>query len=665
MPNPLFTVTSQSGIRRDGTELDSPYYADGVWVRWQRSKPRKMGGYQAISQTVPGPVRNLSVDQRNGVISAHYFSQWGVQRQQVSFSGAGGSVDDRTPAGFTPNPLLNWSYDYMYSNTGGKYVALLAAATPDVQDLTSDVGGGVYTGDASSSGVLTPVADGSGPLSVSGGLCVLQPFLVVFGSNGLIRNSNPNDFSAATGWAVGGANFSNQANVSGTKIVRGTPVRGGSASPAGLFWSLDSLIRMTFTGASPNYWQYDTLSCPTSLLSKNSIVEVDGTFFWLGMDRFLTYAGTVQELPNQLNQNWFFDNLNYAQRNKVWGTKITRWGEVWWFYPRGNATECTDAIIFNYREGTWYDARLMRSAGDAIQSFRFPVWVGEEDTEKSTLLTIGVNVALTAQTNSGVAVLTVASNAGVANGMHISGDPGVPTGATVLSSTATSITMSANATANIPSGAVLNFTSMGTPFVVNNTVTGGTSGAKGTVVRVSGVGLNLTGVTGTFVNGEALTGGAGATATVQSTPLTQQLDTVYAQEFGTDKVVGQNVSAVYSSFTTQNFGFANGTPFGGSVQPFGNAQQTADMMTRITRLEPDFNQVGPLTVQVEGRSFAQDANSVLKAYTLEPTDSFINMREQERIMRLTVISDTLGGHYEMGQTMVALEPGDERSTKTT
>lgn len=88
-----------------------------------------------------------------------------------------------------------------------------------------------------------------------------------------------------------------------------------------------------------------------------------------------------------------------------------------------------------------------------------------------------------------------------------------------------------------------------------------------------------------------------------------------------------------------------------------------DAMTRIVRLEPDMNQVGDVTVDVIGRSFAQDADEVISTYTLSEGDSFQNMGDQARMMKLKFTSNTLGGFYEQGQTFVTLEPGDERSTK--
>ena len=37
----------------------------------------------------------------------------------------------------------------------------------------------------------------------------------------------------------------------------------------------------------------------------------------------------VREIENTLNVNWFFDNLNGAQRQKVFGFKVPRFGEIW------------------------------------------------------------------------------------------------------------------------------------------------------------------------------------------------------------------------------------------------------------------------------------------------------------------------------------------------
>ena len=213
-------------------------------------------------------------------------------------------------------------------------------------------------------------------IEVSGGVVMLHPYLFVYGNDGLIQNSSAGDFS---NWVGADANAN---NVSTGKVVKGLPLRGGTTSPAGLFWTLDSVVRVTYApstvGGINYYWKYDLITSQSSIMSSQCVIEYDGIFYWAGVDRFLMYNGTVQELSNTQNMNWFFDNLNYAQRQKVWVTKVPRWGEIWFFYPKGGATECTDAVVYNVREKTWYDAGeapgAHRSAGTFSEVFRKPIW---------------------------------------------------------------------------------------------------------------------------------------------------------------------------------------------------------------------------------------------------------------------------------------------------
>jgi hypothetical protein len=660
MPDQLFELNSQPGIRRDGTTLDSPFYNDGVWVRFQRQRPLKMGGYRTMSTVANGPLRSMMVDSRNGVNSVHAFSPWGIQRLQFSQTGAGGNLDDRTPAAFVPDPRLTWTHAVMTSSTGGSYSALLAASSPDLLVIDNDEPGFVYTGNVATPETMTVVSDNLGPLRVSGGITVLQPFAVVFGSNGLIKNSKENDFSPS-GWdPAASGTLANEANVAGTKFIAGHPVRGGSQAPAGLFWAIDALVRMSFVGGS-TIWQYDTLSQPTSILSKKGIVEHDGKFFWPGTDRFLFYNGVVQELPNQMNSNWFFENINFKNRNKVWGTKIPRWGEIWWFYPRGNSEECDYAVIFNYLENTWYDAKKERTAGGHVQLFPFPIWGGYEDKFSTTVLTIGFIRTTSAQTAAGNATLTFTATTGVVDGMVAIG-AGIPPGATVVSHTATAVVLSAAATAIVPVGTPITFSSMTSPFLAGDVVNGSATPdpkGRGTVVRADYVHLNLTAVTGTFKNPDSLTGPHGAVATNIQNPYTQEINTIYQQEYGKNKIKGQDITALEASFTSKDFGFAVG-------QPFAESPVTADVTTRIVRIEPDFDQVGTLVMTTQGRSFPKDNIEDIVVTPISQESKFEDIRDaQARILRVKITTNDRNGDFSQGKVMLTLQPGDERSEEIT
>lgn len=650
-----FPMTSKAGVERDGTLLASAFYADAVWCRFQRGLPRKIGGYRAMSRLALGPVRSLMVDSRNGINTAHYFSEWGVQRQQFSNDGAGGGLENRTPASFVRNDVLTWSHAILSSSTGGNYSALLAAATPDLLDISSDTVGNVYTGSMADSAALVQLMDGAVPLQVSGGVTVLHPFPVVYGSSGLVKVGNPNDLTSTT-WTPGGSSLAIEANVAGTKMLYAAPVRGGGQSPAGLVWSMDSLVRMSFVGGT-TLWQFDTISDKSSVLSKKAIVAHDGKFFWPGTDRFLFYNGVVQELPNQMNSNWFFENLNYDQRNKVWGTKIPRYGEIWWFYPRGDATECNAAVIFNYAENTWYDAEKMRSAGDSVQTFQFPIWAGAEDAQTTIVLPVGHRLFTSVLATAPTSTLVFTSTTGVVDGMAVFAT-GVDELTTVASHTATDVVLSAPITEDIPAGSEITFTSMNDPFIPGEIVTGATSGATGKVVMATLTQMNLTNVTGEFNAAESLTGSFGGEATTEGASYAQQLDAAYQHEAGRDKILDQDVLAVPASFTTKSFGFALGAPVVQNVDP--------DTMTVIDRLDPDYDQVGALQVEVLGRSYTGKPMRVLQTLMMAQDDNFVKFRgAQERELQLRITSNTVGGFFQAGTPLAQIRQGDGRSSVDT
>ena len=253
-----------------------------------------------------------------------------------------------------------------------------ASTTVVSASLVSSVWTAVLSQAATASATVTLTFDNN--VSISGGVVMLHPYLFVYGNYGLIKNCSAGDFN---NWTAADAN---ETSVSTGKVIKGLPLRGGTTSPAGLFWTTDSVVRVSYSpttvGGVSFYWRYDLLTSQSSIMSSQCVVEYDGIFYWAGVDRFLMYNGVVQEVPNTQNMNWFFDNVNYNQRQKVWCTKVPRWGEVWWFYPRGDATECTDAIIYNVREKCWYDAGealgARRSAGTFSEVFRFPVWGSTE-----------------------------------------------------------------------------------------------------------------------------------------------------------------------------------------------------------------------------------------------------------------------------------------------
>ena len=370
MSNKFFPIMSKPGIQRDGSQYASDNYTDGQWVRFQRGLPRKIGGYKRIIGGLPNIVRTTFVqpnDVNLDVYVGDFESLKFIQLDQFGVPVSG--LIDRTPAAYVSDPRNTWELDTMFVATSNT-TDLFAHASPNLLDISSGVETPVYYGDISTSTPLVPTGQ-----VTSGGIVSLAPYLFLYGLNGTIKITQPNDPTTLL----------TTVRVTSLDFVAGKQVRGGNSSPAGLFWSLDSVIRATQAGSNSTVdFRFDTLTDETSILSANCVIEFDSRYFWVGVDKFFIYNGVVQELPNSQSTNFFFDNLNYQYRNKVWATKVPRYNEIWWFYPSGDSTECNEAIIFNVKEGTWYDTSHDRASGYYPQVFNRPIWadnVADEDGE--------------------------------------------------------------------------------------------------------------------------------------------------------------------------------------------------------------------------------------------------------------------------------------------
>ena len=661
MTQKVFALDTKPGIQRDGTIFDKEFYNDGRWVRFQRGRPRKIAGYREIVNDMAGPSRGIYVIPENNFNNIYNGYSDGLQLIPINNVGIGSGVTDLTLSNFTPSQYNLWQFDSLFDTSGGGDELIVVHPGQNLLLIDSSTNTPVLAGSTSGTtfsaiGVFTVAATlnstatvtvantsllaagqsvtGTGipanttinsitntttfvlsapatitgastltidnNVDVSGGVVVLHPYVFVYGNNGLIRNcaaGNPNDWVSAD---------SNETNVASTKIVKGLPVRGGSNAPSGLFWSLDSLIRVSYNpttitvGGTPQtfFWRYDIISSQSSILSSQSVIEYDGIYYWAGVDRFLLYNGVVKEIPNTFNQNYFFDNLNYDQRQKVYATKVPRFGEIWWFFPSGNSTECNDCVIYNIRENCWYDLGealgARRSAGFFSQVFHYPINGGWE-------------------TNSvgGVNAFTLTSGGTLyTNGTYLARPltGGTGTGATA------DITVAGGIVTSV--------------VIVNR-------GQNYTVGNILSASIPL---------------GSGFQITVNTL---MNFVSLWQHEIGTDAVQGATSNAIESYFETNDLGWVSGGP--SQPSPIGE-----NRWLRIERVEPDFLQTGNMELYITGRPFAQSTDETSTAYVFAPSTNKIDMKEQRRELRVKFVSNVAGGDYQLGKVLLNATIGDVR-----
>jgi hypothetical protein len=661
MTQKVFALDTKPGIQRDGTIFDKEFYNDGRWVRFQRGRPRKIAGYREIVDDMAGPSRGIYVIPENNFNNIYNGYSDGLQLIPINNVGIGSGVTNMTLSNFTPSANNLWQFDALFDSSGsgdellvchpGQNLSLVDSSvnTPVLAGSTSGTtfsaigvftiaatlnstttvtvantsliaAGQAVTGTGIPSGttvdsvtntttfVLSAAATTTGAstltinnqVSVSGGVVVLHPYVFVYGNNGLIRNcaaGNPNDWVSAD---------ANETNVASTKIVKGLPVRGGSNAPSGLFWSLDSLIRVSYNpttitvGGTPQtfFWRYDIISSQSSILSSSSVIEYDGIYYWVGVDRFLLYNGVVKEIPNTFNQNYFFDNLNYDQRQKVFATKVPRFGEIWWFFPSGNSTECNDCVIYNIRENCWYDLGealgARRSAGFFSQVFHYPINGGWETNSVGGVNAFTLTSGGTLYTNGTYLAQPLTGGSGTGATADITVAGGIVTSVVIVN--------------------------RGQNYTVGNILSASIPVGSGFQITVN-----------TLMNFVSL----------------------WQHELGTDAVQGATSNAIESYFETNDLGWVSGGP--SQPSPMGE-----NRWLRIERVEPDFLQTGNMELYITGRPFAQSTDETSTAYVFAPSTNKIDMKEQRRELRVKFVSNVAGGDYQLGKVLLNATIGDVR-----
>ncbi len=380
-----FPLEFQAGIQRDGTPFDSQRYLDGLWTRWRLGRPRSMGGYVQITDKLTGLPRRVHMFYQNGLCYCHVGTTAGIQ--QVVFDSYGNFVStmDRTPVGFVGGTNTTFTMDAIFDTTSNT-VLLVVHAAPAGAVISNNTQTTPFLGPIDATSLLNAISNPGVPPSdegvwtqpsVAGGIVCVQPYLFDFDNYGFLGWSSPNlpNYLGVTG----GSSGAGQARVSAQKIVAGLPLRGGGVqSPAALFWSLSEVITAVFVGA-PAEFAFNTISPSSSILSNASVIEYDGLYFWAGIDRFLVFNGTVAEVPNNQNQDWFFNNLTPGYEGLTYAFKIPRYGEIWWCACMFGSAVPNFAVIFNLRENAWYDTMLPnggRSAAYFAQGVKFPVMTG-------------------------------------------------------------------------------------------------------------------------------------------------------------------------------------------------------------------------------------------------------------------------------------------------
>jgi hypothetical protein len=180
----------------------------------------------------------------------------------------------------------------------------------------------------------------------------------------LIRWSEQEDYNAWTPTAL------NQAG-SYRLSIGSTIVAGLQSRQEILVWTDAALYSMQYLGP-PSVYGFNLLSDNISIASPKAMTTSGGVVFWMGVDRFYVYDGSVSPLPCSL-WKYVFSDINFDQGYQFFAGVNQGYNEVWWFYCSANSNTIDRYVIFNYVEKAWYYGTMSRTAWIDLGIRQYPI----------------------------------------------------------------------------------------------------------------------------------------------------------------------------------------------------------------------------------------------------------------------------------------------------
>ncbi len=164
------------------------------------------------------------------------------------------------------------------------------------------------------------------------------------------------DQESVTQWTPSATNQAGSIRLShGSKIVACLQARQEI-----LIWTDSTLYAFQYVGA-PVVWQTQLVGDNISLMGPNAVALASGVVYWMGIDKFYMYDGTVRTLDCDLRK-FVYQDINLTQNYQVFAGTNEGFNEVWWFYCAADSTAISNYVIYNYVEKVWYYGTMGRTA---------------------------------------------------------------------------------------------------------------------------------------------------------------------------------------------------------------------------------------------------------------------------------------------------------------
>lgn len=179
-----------------------------------------------------------------------------------------------------------------------------------------------------------------------------------------VRFSNQediNNFSESATNTAGGQRLTD-----GTFIISAIRSRGQI-----LIFTNGAMHGMQYVGP-PYTFGFQQLGANCDCAGPHTAVDVNGIAYWMGINAFYAFDGTVKKLPCTV-QDYVFKDIEFRQANKFHAGVNSQFNEVTWWYCSEGAEFPDRFVTYNYLENVWSIGSMPRTSWNDIGTYNYPV----------------------------------------------------------------------------------------------------------------------------------------------------------------------------------------------------------------------------------------------------------------------------------------------------
>lgn len=220
------------------------------------------------------------------------------------------------------------------------------------------------TGGLTTRGVLLSSLGGASGVPAEVGLVMVTDnrFVMAFGSYDAANTAyNPmlvrwSDQDSAVNWTP-----AVDVKAGEIQLARGSSIMAALQTRQEILVFTDAALYTLQYQGYPAWWGATLMADNVSIVSPTAVAQVNGVAFWMGIDKFYTYDGTVRTLNCDLRK-YIFTDINRIQGAQIFTGVNEEFNEVWWFYCSEDSDDIDRYVVYNYYENTWYNGSMARTA---------------------------------------------------------------------------------------------------------------------------------------------------------------------------------------------------------------------------------------------------------------------------------------------------------------